>query len=185
MAKVLHRLELSGAKTVWLTASADGSPLYKTLGFTQIDRVQRWRGAGRRAIASIKTVSPPAVAFVDSLGWGDSRRSLFSSKPEKGSFFSSENAFLLQTAIDSGLHIGPWGAVSAKTAGEILVEALSGEGPIVDIVMDVPENNHAAGELLLSQGWAVFGSTLLMYKGRIPEYRPEYIYSLASMGSYG
>ena len=56
---------------------------------------------------------------------------------------------------------------------------------MVDIFMDTPENNHAAGEFLLAQGFTVFGSTLLMYKGRMPTYRPEYIYSLASMGSYG
>ena len=185
MEQVLRRLETSGAETVWLTASAAGAHLYRTLGFTRIDRVQRWRGSGRGTIASIKAVSPATAAFIDSLGWGDSRGVLFAALPENGSFFSDENAFLQQTAIDSRLHIGPWGAVSAKAAAEIFAEALSGEGPMVDIFMDTPENNHAAGDFLLSQGFTVFGSTLLMYKGRMPTYRPEYIYSLASMGSYG
>lgn len=185
MEKVLHCLESSGAETVWLTASADGAHLYRTLGFMEIDRVQRWKGAGQRITDSSKPVSPAAAAFIDSLGWGDCRRLILDVLPDSGSFIMSEDAFLLQTSTTSGLHLGPWGAVSERAAAVLFNAATSGEGPAVEIFLDSPENNHAAGRILSARGFAVCGSTLLMYKGMVPEYRPEYIYSLASMGSFG
>jgi hypothetical protein len=97
----------------------------------------------------------------------------------------AEEAFLVQTATDRGQHIGPWGAASPSTAAALLETAMNGEGPPVEIFLDSPERNHAAGEILSERGFAVCGSTLLMCKGRVPQYRPEYVYSLASMGSYG
>jgi len=185
MEKVLHRLELSGAETVWLTASADGAHLYRTLGFKQVDRVQRWRGAGRGPTKGSTAGYTAAVACIDSQGWGDSRRLIFAALPTDACFLSVEDAFLLQTATAAGLHIGPWGATSEPAAAFVLETALSGEGKVTEMFLDSPEKNHAAGELLAAKGFSVCGTVLLMYKGKEPEYRPEYIYSLASMGSYG
>jgi len=185
MEQVLSWLESSGAETVWLTASADGAHLYRTLGFMQLDRVQRWRGVGQGALPGIKPVSPAAAVCIDSLGWGDRRRRLFDALPVAASFFMDRNAFLVQSATDAGVHIGPWGAASAKSAATLLAAALGGDGPPAKLFLDAPEKNRAAGEILAARGFAVSGSTLLMYKGRVPQYRAEYVYSLASMGSYG
>jgi len=185
MEQVLRCLEQSGAETVWLTASADGAHLYRTLGFTRIDRVLRWRGAGRGTIASIKPVSPATAVSLDSLGWGDGRGKIFAALPETVSYFMAGDAFLIQTATAAGVHIGPWGASSAKAATALLAAAISGEGPAVEQFLDAPEKNRSAGEILSASGFSVSSSALLMYKGSVPHYRPEYIYSLASMGSYG
>jgi len=183
--KVLHCLELSGAETVWLTASVAGAHLYRALGFKQVDRVQRWRGTGRRISAGSKPVDTGAAAFIDSQGWGDSRQLIFAALPADSSFLTVEDAFLLQTAVESGLHIGPWGAVSAQAAASVLDLAVSGKGDVVAMFLDSPEKNHAAGKMLSAKGFTVCGTVLLMFKGKEPEYQPEYIYSLASMGSYG
>jgi len=77
------------------------------------------------------------------------------------------------------------GALSRESAAKLLDAAIGKEGATGEILLDVPEKNHAAGELLAARGFSVLGSTLLMYRGRIPEYRAEFIYSCASMGSYG
>ena len=185
MEQVLRRLETSGTETVWLTASADGAGLYRTLGFSRIDRVLRWRGVGVGTVNSIRPVSSAAAVCIDSLGWGDFRRLIFAAMPHAGSFFMTEDAFLIQTATDRGQHIGPWGAASPKAAAALLDAAMYGEGPSVELFLDSPETSHAAGEILSARGFTVCGSTLLMFKGSVPHYRPEYIYSLASMGSYG
>ena len=185
MEEVLRRLEASGTETVWLTASADGAGLYRSLGFLQIDRVQRWRGVGVGTAITTRPVSPAAAVCIDSLGWGDCRRLIFTAVPESDSFFMTEEAFLVKTAMVGGLHIGPWGAASPMAAAAFLETALSGAGTPVEFFLDSPEKNRAAGEILAASGFTVCGSTLLMFKGRVPNYRPEYVYSLASMGSYG
>jgi GNAT superfamily N-acetyltransferase len=185
MEEVLRRLEASGTETVWLTASADGAGLYRSLGFLQIDRVQRWRGVGTGLSPGTRPAFPEAAVSMDSLGWGDCRRLLFSDLPAGSSLFMAEKAFLVQTAMAGGQHIGPWGGGSPKAAAALLDAAMHGDGPDVGLFLDSPEKNRAAGKILAARGFAVCGSTLLMFKGSVPHYRPEYAYSLASMGSYG
>jgi GNAT superfamily N-acetyltransferase len=185
MRQVLHALDLSSCETVWLTASADGAHLYRTLGFRQIDRVQRWKGFGAAPGRRMNCFHSAAVATVDGMGWGDNRRLIFETLSENCCSMTAHDGFMVCTPGGEGLHIGPWGAVSREAADSLLGAALSGEGTGGEIFLDSPENNLSAGELLLSSGFRVTGSTLLMYRGREPEYRPEYVYSLASMGSYG
>jgi GNAT superfamily N-acetyltransferase len=185
MQKVLQVLDSRGCETVWLTASADGAPLYGTLGFKQIDTVQRWRGSGTTALQGTRPGYTATVATMDCMGWGDERRSIFDNLSKNCCSVTAHDGFMVRTPGVDGLHIGPWGAVSGEAAAALLGAALAGDGTGGEIYLDSPENNHAAGEILLSGGFTVTGSTLLMYRGREPEYRPEYIYSLASMGSYG
>lgn len=185
MRRVLSSLDLIGCHTVWLTASSDGAHLYRTLGFSQIDRVQRWRGRVGGLLQKVRTTCPEEVAHIDSMGWGDSRRAIFYSLPEKSAVFSKKDSFLVRSSFEDCCHIGPWGAFSRKSAADLLDDAIGdGEGE-VEAFLDVPESNFFAGEILLSKGFSVSGSTLLMYRGIVPEYCPEYVYSLASMGSYG
>src|SRR5512147_3174250 len=46
MVKSLQTLMDAGARTVWLTASEKGRPVYEGLGFRAIDRIGRWFGKG-------------------------------------------------------------------------------------------------------------------------------------------
>jgi N-acetylglutamate synthase-like GNAT family acetyltransferase len=185
MKRVLSSLDLIGCHTVWLTASSDGAHLYRTLGFSEIDKVQRWKGRSNRFLQRDRMTCPEEVAHIDSMGWGDSRRAIFYSMPEKSTVFSKKDSFLLCSSFEDACHIGPWGAVSRKSAADLLDDAIGDGKGEVEVFLDVPENNSFAGEILLSKGFSVSGSTLLMYRGIVPEYRPEYVYSLASMGSYG
>jgi len=186
MQQVLHGLDLSGCETVWLTASAEGAHLYRTLGFMQIDRVRRWRGSGGKpALRGGSRVYTAAVATIDCMGWGDNRRTIFEALPENCRCFTTHDGFLVHSLSDDGHQFGPWGALSDEGAAALLESALVDDGTKGELFLDVPEKNHSAGELLVSKGFTVAGTTLLMYRGREPEYRAEYIYSLASMGSYG
>ncbi len=184
MERVLRHLELSGCETVWLTASAAGAHLYRSLGFRQIDSIRRWRGLGGTACGRAR-FTYHQVAALDFLGWGDDRRSIFAALAENSSQISLPDGFLACSVSGDGQQLGPWGAVSKDAAAKLLDAAIGGADPIVELVLDSPENNQAAAELLATRGFAIVGSTLLMYKGKKPEYRAEYIYALASMGSYG
>lgn len=183
--KVLASLDCSGCETVWLTASAAGAHLYRTLGFVPLDRVQRWKGFGSAATCGAKPASTAAAAIIDHLGWGDNRRAIFEALPVDCRCFSAQDGFLVLSASADGQQVGPWGALTKKAAAHLLEAAIGGEGPTGEIFLDVPVKNRVSAKLLSSRGFSVSGSTLLMYRGRVPEYRPKYIYSLASMGSYG
>ena len=185
MQKVLQSLDRSGCETVWLTASADGAHLYGTLGFMQIDTVQRWKGSCEAPFRGGRLAYTAVVAAIDCLGWGDCRRAIFESLPVNGSCYSAHDGFLVHSPCGDGQQIGPWGAVSRDAAAVLLDAALGSEGSGGKIFLDVPEKNCAAEELLSSRGFSVSGSTQLMYRGRTPEYRADHVYSLASMGSYG
>jgi GNAT superfamily N-acetyltransferase len=185
MEAVLQRLDGSGCATVWLTASSDGAHLYRTLGFVEIDRVQRWRLCGSLAWELPRAVDLEQAAVLDRLGWGDSRGALFAGSQDCAGWLLRAGGFLRCLPAGEGLQLGPWGALAGKTAGKLLeltMKAVRGDG---DIYLDVPQRNRTAGRLLAAGGFRESGSTLLMYRGVLPEYRPEYVYSLASMGSYG
>ena len=184
MQQVLDHLDRSGCETIWLTASADGAHLYRTLGFSRIDTVRRWRGFGAVPVRGTRCAYSTALATVDGMGWGDDRRLIFETLPKNCCSVAAHDGFMVRTPGDDGLHIGPWGAISRQAAAALL-EAAMADGIGGEVFLDSPEKNRAAEELLFSSGFRMTGSTLLMYRGRAPEYRPEYIYSLASMGSYG
>jgi hypothetical protein len=63
------------------------------------------------------------------------------------------------------------------------VVAPSSEGET--LCLDVPSGNRGVSTFLVEDGFRVVGSTVLMYRGALPEYRPELIGALASMGSMG
>lgn len=185
LAAVVRLLDNSGCETIWLTASNDGAPLYRTLGFAQIDTVQRWRVAGRLATDLPCAVDLEQAALLDRMGWGDNRAPLFAGGQGRAGWLLGRDGFLCCQSAGTGLQLGPWGALYGKSAArllELVMDDVTGYG---EIFLDVPRGNRNAGRLLQTHGFACIGSTQLMYRGRVPQYRPELVYSLASMGSYG
>lgn len=184
MQKTLNHLDHSGCRTVWLTASADGAHLYRTLGFNQVDRVQRWQGSIGFSGEDAMPLPSKVPAAIDLMGWGDKRRLLCQPLYISSVFICRRDAFMVYSVFDDFQHIGPWGAASPAAAADLFHAAAAGRRKSATF-LDVPEKNSFAGELLLSEGFSVAGSCLLMFRGRAPQYAAEYVYSLASLGSYG
>ena len=184
MESAVSALLTAGVKTVWLTASEKGAGLYRRLGFTQIDTINRWSGQG-----SLNRSLKPApleiesVRAVDRVGWGDWREALLKATCGRGRLYTSSGGFLCCQQWEFGTQIGPWGCLIGKQAGQLLDQALAAGDE--RLFLDVPAGNFAAGTLLAMRGFAVTGSNLLMYLGDDPPYRPGNIYALASMGSMG
>ena len=184
MESTVSALLKGGVETVWLTASAKGAGLYRKLGFFEIDSINRWTGKGSAelAIKPVRVDIDP-VREMDRAGWGERRESLLNATCGRGLLYSSPGGFLCCQDWEDGTQIGPWGCLTPSQAGQLLDEALAGARQRV--FLDVPAGNHAAAALLVKNGFEIKGSSALMYLGAEPLYQPQYIFSLASMGSMG
>ena len=186
MERALEALRQAGAETVWLTASADGKPIYERLGFCELDVINRWKGTGftgrpeRTGEISLKE----AIAL-DGLGWGDRRDALLSATFARGKVFGVEGGFLVMQGDGALVQGGPWVCTDDGKAPILLDSVLADNAGPGEIMFDVPGKNRAASTLLLSRGFAVTGRTSLMYCGAVPAYKPEIVYALGSMGSMG
>lgn len=181
----LGALEEAGAETVWLTASAAGAPLYRKLGFQTVDTIHRWSGSGKPAPSLDWGSNPAIVKEVDREGWGDRRRAIFRMMGKYGRLVTVADGFLGCRSLAGGLQLGPFGCRSTAVAEQLLTGLLHDGADEIPLCLDSPGRNREAAALLHARGFMVGGSTLLMYRGRLPEYTPERIFALASMGSYG
>ena len=185
MQTVLRRLDADDCSTVWLTASSDGAALYLRLGFTAIDTIRRWRICGSLQTLLSASVDLRYAANLDSIGWGDRRTALFSCSNSESAWQLMDGGFLRCLQQEEGLQLGPWGAFNDRVAGKLLAKTLQTVSDSGAIFLDVPEKNPNASRLLQANGFTANGGTLLMYRGKPPEFRPELVFALASMGSYG
>jgi GNAT superfamily N-acetyltransferase len=185
MGYALEALDKAGAETVWLTASRQGKPIYERLGFSVVDVINRWVGKGLwNGIGNRHVGDLSAILEIDRAGWGDKRESMIAAVLERGRLFIADDAFLVCQPSGGTVQIGPCGGACAS-AQLLLEEALLEAGRGAKVVLDVPARNTWQTALLMGRGFAIGGSTLLMYRGKAPAYAPEQIGALASMGSMG
>ena len=186
MEKSMNALFRAGAETVWLTASGQGKPIYERLGFVEIDAVRRWKGNGTGGVnGNLRYISLEMAVELDALGWGETRKSLIEVTHGRGEMFGTEGAFLVLQGCGGFMQAGPWGCAVERDTALLLDAALARLERGLEVVLDVPERNGAAGSLLASRGFRVSGRTSLMYFGAEPLYCPDKIYALGSMGSMG
>lgn len=184
MGRGMAALSAAGTRTVWLTASASGRPIYERLGFSAVDTVVRWQGSGTLAPGN-QPARAEEIAALDAAGWGDSRVSLLRAVSRRGPAVYSPKGFLVCQQWEDAVQLGPWGCANPEAAALLLDRALVPSGSGSRLFLDVPELNRAARCLLVSRGFAPVSSTTLMSLGDKPAYAARLIYSLASMGSMG
>jgi len=186
----LQALRSAGVDTVWLTASQDGLPLYQKHGFRRLDSVCRWVGAGQQRHASHEQmpaaeVPGEAVYRLDGLGWGDQRRRLLAAVSERGRLLEGASGFMIMQPSGAHQQFGPFAAADQDVAARLLNQGLGSVPLAARIYLDVPASNRTAARLLKRRGFRISGRTELMYAGARPDYHPELIYGLATMGSCG
>lgn len=188
MSRAITALDRAGAKTIWLTASPAGRPLYEGLGFRAIDGIKRLTGtgveragtaAGERLIHAADMVSP------DFSGWGDDRRLLLAAVAERGEVYGASGGFLVMQRWPTGMQLGPWSCRDRDLAAGLLDKAMVRAGGGCRLFLDVPLRNLTAAALLAERGFTVSGTTTLMFRGEVPDYDPGAVFALASMGSMG
>ncbi|MDD2897446.1 MAG: GNAT family N-acetyltransferase [Desulfuromonadaceae bacterium] len=185
----LEALRGAGAETYWLTASKSGQPLYEKYGFTRTDTIIRWIGKGRQKHGGLNdfgsgTLNAPAIDL-DRLSWGDQRDMLLAATVGRGNVLQDESGFISLQPCGDSVQIGPFAAGSVKCAEHLFEDAIRTVALGTKIVLDAPVSNRAALRIFNHGKMRIAGSTELMYAGRKPDYRPELVYGLATMGSCG
>jgi ribosomal protein S18 acetylase RimI-like enzyme len=189
-ARSLDALREAGVDTYWLTASKSGLALYQKYGFTRIDSILRWTGSGRqRHTAHYQNVnmdvSAGALSGIDSLTWGDRRDALLTNTVGRGSLFAGEDGFIAVQPCGDALQFGPFSAMDDRMAEQLFYKALRTIPLGSRIYLDAPVSNRAALRMYNRRRMRISGTTELMYAGKRPDYRPELLYGLATMGSCG
>ncbi|MRR55366.1 MAG: GNAT family N-acetyltransferase [Deltaproteobacteria bacterium] len=182
--RALDLLEQAGTRTIWLTASESGRPIYERHGFLAIDTVHRWLAKGQ-ILAGAPDSDYRGMLALDETGWGDRREELLRATINHGSSTLLPGGFLIRQRWGNAIQIGPWSSSNPRVAQQLLTNTIT---PTVDgprIFLDVPEGNCEATKLMYGTGFSRQSSTTLMYRGEKPAYSPERIYALASMGSMG
>ena len=184
MERVVSVLLKNSVETIWLTASEDGAGLYRKLGFSPIDSINRWSGKAALDLEQkAASLDIESVRAIDRVGWGDRRETLLLETCGSGHLRTSSGGFICCRQSSGGTQIGPWGCLIGTQAGDLFDQVLTLGTD--DVFLDVPAGNFAAASLLSQRGFSIKGSTLLMYLGDLPLYQPGSIYALASMGSMG
>lgn len=186
----LDALWADGVETVWLTASESGMPLYQKLGFKKIDTILRWSGRGRQRQVTPKTKTDcknigQLLNEIDSRAWGDKRTALLNATIKRGKLLQQGSGFAVVQPCGEMLQIGPLSAPDYCTADSLLKAALNTAQLGTRVCLDAPASNRAGLKLFNQKNMQISGSNQLMYAGVKPDYRPEYLYGLATMGSCG
>lgn len=185
----LGGLQSAGVDTIWLTASEAGAPLYARHGFTSIDTMVRWVGSGRGeggqdSQGGRDSISSP-VSVLDCLAWGDQRAALLAATVGRGRLLQEDSGFAVIQANGEAWQLGPFTAVDSAAAERLLDRVLNAVPHRTGIFLDSPASNRAALRMFNRNRLNISGTSELMYAGVRPDYRPEWIYGLATMGSCG
>ncbi len=188
--KALEALRSAGAQTIWLTASKAGAPLYGKFGFSSIDRVIRWVGAGRQRYGvhdcpGDRNDSNTSVCGIDCQAWGDRRDALLAATIGRGRLLLEDSGFAAIQPCGHAFQFGPFTALDSNSAERLYDAALQSIPLGTKICLDSPASNRAALRMFNRRKMKIAGCTELMYAGIRPDYRPDLLYGLATMGSCG
>lgn len=188
--KALEVLWMAGAETIWLTASKSGMPLYEKHGFRSIDSIIRWVGTGRQRqgvhdplVDRIPAAS--TLSDIDCQAWGDRRDALLAATVGRGGVLSENSGFAVIQPCGDARQFGPFTALDGGTAERLFEAALRAIPLGSKIYLDAPASNRAALHMFNVKRLKISGTTELMYAGLRPDYRPDLLYGLATMGSCG
>jgi len=186
----LEALRSAGVETFWLTASKSGQSLYEKHGFRGVDTIIRWVGTGRQRHAVHDhqgewNSSSASVSGIDCQAWGDRRDRLLMATVARGQLLLEETGFAVIQPCGTARQCGPFTALESGTAERVFDAVLRTIPLGSKMYLDAPASNRTALRMFNRRGLRIAGTTELMYAGERPDYRPELLYGLATMGSCG
>ncbi len=181
----ITKLKQAHLDRIWLTASAQGAPLYRRRNFKTVDRVVRWKGLGTGTKKNRHKESLKTLIELDLFCWKESRSSLINLLADNSILIkSSDSIALLQQSLDFW-QLGPWVAknMNVLKVKQLLEKTIAITPDKKPLVLDVL---HSSGlNLLLSQtGFIVEGQNDLMCLSQ-KQVTLSGVISLASLGSIG
>jgi len=183
----LKRLEAQGCRSLWLTASPLGRPLYERHGFVAVDEIERWVRPAAAAQTSAEQPDSETLALLaaDAAVWGEARTTLLQPLLTAGKVAAmGTTAALLQPGTRLQV-LGPWYSSShcPHENRTILTRLLAAAGP-AEICADVPISSPLR-PLLAASGFNAAGRTVLMARGDRRCIQLSSLVALASLGSIG
>jgi GNAT superfamily N-acetyltransferase len=186
-------LEQQKTRSIWLTASESGFPLYLRRGFEIVGQVDRWvRPKVSRAggISCLQYGEEPkhrnvALRDADQAVWGEPRALLNYLLPKGRLLVCGASVALLQR--EPGLQIlGPWFGESSDAAERRRLLALAAETANIEeeFVIDL-RTGSLPPQVLQDAGFVLQGRTRLMARGDVSGIDLNRLVSFASLGSMG
>lgn len=180
-------LRRQGVTTLWLTASAQGAPLYQRRGFVAVDQVQRWvlRTAGSALERPGPSEPLTSLLLEDAAVWGESRGRLLAPLAQGAAIFRfGQTLAMLQTGARRQV-LGPWTSSGhcPRENRQLLMAVLAAANQEAELVSDVLVSSPAGG-LLAAAGFKPQGRCQLMARGPVSA-RLQSLTALASLGSLG
>jgi len=184
----VETLEERGARSLWLTASAQGAPLYAQSGFETVGAIERWVLPARAGKSSLQVAAgrQARLAEADAAAWGGERSALLRALTRSTSVFAEGDAVALLQQ-DSDLEIlGPWYAPEPcpRSNRLLLQQVLEVRQPRRELVVDLLAASPIRA-LLVAAGFTQVGENLLMVRGERDRVALPQMVSLASLGSIG
>lgn len=186
-------LEAQKTRSIWLTASESGFPLYRCRGFEIVGQVERWirpKGSGTGVTACLQYDEEPNIRNValqdaDQAVWGEQRTLLNYLLPKGRLLHCGSCVALLQR--EPGLQIlGPWFGDSSAVAEHRRLLALAVETASIEeeLVVDLRVGSLPP-QVLQDAGFVLKGHTRLMARGDVGGIDLNRMVSFASLGSMG
>jgi GNAT superfamily N-acetyltransferase len=181
-------LERQGVASIWLSASAQGRPLYEKKGFAVIDGVVRWTltAEGSGPAEGGKTDMARLLA-ADAQVWGESRDRLLAPLARGGEVFACGRTVALLQGGDGMQVLGPWISpdLCPRENRHLLLAVLGGAAAErAELVTDMIESSPLQS-LLQAAGFNRQGRCDLMVKGQSRGVQLANLVALASLGSMG
>ena len=151
MRAALDHLIARGTERVMLDASEAGRPLYRQVGFRELNKIERWEGRASTYLGPRAQPMRPAdisgVLDLDARLFGLDRQPILARLLDEFPDLAwvdyhqgKLEGYLLGHQVGNGIHLGPWMSWSAASAERLLriaLEQLQGQA----ITMCIPDHN--------------------------------------------
>ncbi len=181
----MNALWARGVRTLVLTATVSGRPLYEKFGFLPGQDYLAYKGP-----ALLELPRDQSLRVLNSSDWGPVETlDLLATGETRGSFLRrlGRGYVVVREGEIQGYHVpNPWGRGGPAIAdnpevGRLLVDLARGLQNPGPVVIRVPEENRPAREYLEGTGFEIAGRAMYMVHGPWPTpYKPENIWGICS-----
>ncbi len=191
-----------GARCVGLDGVVDQQENYSRSGFSYVHRNVRYAGRMSQLVSALESSITPdnkkiciatisdlnAVVEYDAQVGGFERSSFYKAwlknQSTRRTMIAMEHERIVGIAAirrcASGYKVGPWLANNTSVASTLLYETVK-PYQIEGVMIDIPEPNRAAEQLLQTSGFAPVFETARMYRGEAPKIDTDRLYGVATL----
>jgi len=192
MGAALDYLRGRGARCIMLDASQMGYPLYESMGFRSLYRVEVYGGEGHESerTTDVRTVTHddlPSMVELDGKIFGVGRPDMIADLALPGQCWvageiGQVSGYLMLKASGHGVSVGPWYHHTVEGAETLLQQALGcADGQPIRVY--IPDPNREAKELAERYGLSPIRFSTRMALGDTPPGDMARQYSVASLGT--